>query len=159
MFLIFLSLASLNSLSISFSLSLSPSHFSLTCLQTVLSNSILQMCILTPQGPRLFSQPQQLYHRNHIHHFHSSSSSVHLYCIYRAWTPIRDLLISQTFSCTLCVHMFSVEVYNQTQPRRPIRGLKTWQWDNQTQPRRPITGLEMCDWLTDWLTYIHTVHL
>ena len=32
---------------------------------------------------------------------------------------------SPTFSCTLCVHMFRVEVYNQTQPRRPITGLIT----------------------------------
>ena len=38
----------------------------------------------------------------------------------------------------MTVHMFSVEVYNQTQPRRPITGL-----DNQTQPRRPITGLRI----------------
>ena len=40
--------------------------------------------------------------------------------------------------------MFSVEVYNQTQPRRPITGLEfSVEVYNQTQPRRPITGLEI----------------
>ena len=43
--------------------------------------------------------------------------------------------------------MFNVEVYNQTQPRRPITGL-----DNQTQPRRPMTGLRIVFTQTDTQT-------
>ena len=49
------------------------------------------MYTLTPQGPRLFSQTQQLYHHHQIHPFHSSSDTVLLYatCKYRPfllWT-------------------------------------------------------------------------